>query len=223
MKHKISKEEGFVFAIGAAAFFMLSFLMIKEQLAGFDALVQSGIFEIRSDWMTALMVPLSYSGNWQAVVSICILLLLYKKTRMSYGVPLTMSALTAVLFYQILKHIFSRIRPDVSLHLLQQHGYSFPSGHSLTSFLVWGTFALLILYYARTKGAALPMYKKQKESVGFIKSKSVLSAVVGLSICYIVLMGFSRVYVGVHWPSDVLASWFLGMALLVVLKKMIWQ
>ena len=223
MKHKISKEEGLVFSIGAAGFLMLAFLMTIGQLATFDTFVQSGIFEFRSDWLTALMVPLSYSGNWQAVVSICLLLLLYKKTRMSYGVPLTISALTSVLFYQILKHIFSRMRPDVTLHLLQQHGYSFPSGHSLTSLLVWGTLAMLIVYYARTKGQKLPMYKKQKDPIAFIKTKSSLYPVCGFLAVYIMLMGFSRVYVGVHWPSDILASWFLGMALLVVIRKILWQ
>ena len=223
MRNKFLKEEWLVFLTGLIGFLALAFLMTSNRLEGFDEVVQSGVFALRRDWLTALMVPFSYSGNWQAVVPLCLILLVYKKTRTSYGVPLTMAALTAVFFYQILKHVFSRMRPDASLHLLQQHGYSFPSGHSLTSFLVWGTFALLILYYARTKGAGLPMYKKQKERVGFIKAKPILSAVLGFSVCYIVLMGFSRVYVGVHWPSDVLASWFLGMALLVVLKKVIWQ
>ncbi|NCB42039.1 MAG: phosphatase PAP2 family protein [Clostridia bacterium] len=223
MKNKFLKEECIVFAIGTAGFLLLGFLMINNRLAGFDTFVQSAVFSLRQNWLSAFMVPFSYSGNWQAIVPLCLILLLYKRTRTSYGVPLTISALTAVLFYQVLKHIFSRARPDVSLHLLQQHGYSFPSGHSLTSFLVWGTFALLILYYARTNGAKLPLYKKEKEPVGFIKKKPVLCAIYGFSMLYIVLMGFSRVYVGVHWPSDILASWFLGMALLVGIKKVIWK
>lgn len=223
MKNKISKEEGIVFAIGAVGFLMLAFLMTRNQLVSIDAFVQSSVFELRRDWLTAFMVPLSYSGNWQAIVPICLLLLLYKKTRMSYGVPLTISALTAVLFYQVLKYFFSRLRPDASLHLLVQHGYSFPSGHSLTSFLVWSVLAMLFIYYARTKGSRLPMYKKEKDAIAFIKTKSRLYLVCAFLVVYIVLMGFSRVYVGVHWPSDILASWFLGMALLVVIKKIIWR
>jgi len=223
VKNKFLKEERIVFAIGVTGFLLLGFLMVSNRLEGFDLFVQSAVFSLRQSWLTALMVPLSYSGNWQAIIPLCLLLLAYKGTRTAYGVPLTIAALTAVSFYQLLKNVFCRIRPDVSVHLLQQHGYSFPSGHSLTSFLVWGTFALLILYYARTKGTKLPMYKKEKEPIGFIKTKPVLYAIFGFSMCYIALMGFSRVYVGVHWPSDIVASWFLGMALLVGIKKVIWK
>jgi undecaprenyl-diphosphatase len=223
VKNKISAEERIVFTISLTGFLILAFLMTSNRLTGFDLFVQSGVFALRQDWLTAFMVLLSYSGNWQAVVPICLILLLIKKTRMSYGVPLTISAITAVLFYQVLKHIFCRMRPDVMLHLLVQDGYSFPSGHSLTSFLVWSVLAMLLIYYARTKGAKLPMYKKDKDPIAFIKTKACLYLVCAILVVYTVLMGFSRVYVGVHWPSDIIASWMLGMALLVVIKKIIWR
>lgn len=223
MKKRFSAEDCIVFIIGVTGFSLVAFFMMSGKMSGFDTLIQEGVFKLRSDWLTAFMVPFSFSGNWQVVAPACLLLLFYKKTRTAYGAPLTIAAFTAVLFYQIFKHIFCRARPDVSLHLLEQGGYGFPSGHTLTSFLVWSVLALLVIYYARTKGKALPLYKKEKDPVAFIKTRSSLYAVCGFSALYIVLMGISRVYVGVHWPSDVLASWFLGMALLVVIKNIIWR
>lgn len=223
MKNKVFIRERIIFAIGVTGFLILAFLMMNNRLTGFDAVVQSSVFALRSDWLTAFMVPFSYSGNWQVIVPACLLLLVVKKTRDSYGVPLTLAAVTAVSFYQVLKHTFCRPRPDMSLHLLEEGGYGFPSGHSLTSFLVWGILALLFIHYARTKGAKLPMYKKEKDPIAFIKTKMGLELVGIFCSTYIVLMGVSRIYVGVHWPSDVLASWFLGMALLIVLKRIIWR
>ncbi len=223
MQHKISKEEQVIFLIGLAGFIAIAALMVNGKMAAFDSLLQSGVLSLRNDGLTSFFVPFSYSGNWQVVVPLCLILLLFKKTRSGYGVPLTMAALTSVTFYQVLKHLFSRIRPDESLHLLEQDGYSFPSGHSLTSFLVWGLLVLLLVYYQRTAGASLPFYKKKSGTVPHISSQPRLRLISLLLITYIVLMGFSRIYVGVHWPSDILASWFLATALLVVLKTIIWE
>jgi len=223
VENKVSKKEYGYFLLGFVGFIVVSALMMNGKLAVVDFLLQSGVLSVRNPVLTAFFVPFSYSGNWQVVVPLCLILLLLKKTRTGYGVPLTMTALTSVTFYQILKHLFSRARPDQSLHLLEQAGYSFPSGHSLTSFLVWGMLALLLIYYQRTAGAPLPFYKKKTEAFAYIKSVSRLRLINLLLYAYIALMGFSRIYVGVHWPSDVLCSWFLATAVLVVLKKIIWK
>lgn len=219
----ITKEEKFIFAIGLLGFLSVSILMMSGRLTAFDFFFQEWALNLRSQALTAFFVPFSYSGNWQVVVPLCLILLMIKKTRTGYGVPLTMAALTSVAFYQILKHLFSRVRPDESLHLLEQGGYSFPSGHSLTSFLVWGMLALLLIYYQSTDGAPLPFYKKKTGAAPYIKSVPRLRFINLLLFVYIALMGFSRIYVGVHWPSDVLCSWFLATAVLVVLKKIIWR
>jgi undecaprenyl-diphosphatase len=209
--------------IGTGGFLLTALLMLNGSLERLDLAVQSAVLALRSPALTAFMVPLSYSGNWQAVTPLCLLLLLIPRVRRPYGVPLTLAALSAVLFYQALKHLFMRMRPDVSLHLLEQHGYSFPSGHSLTSFLVWGMMALLLLYYYRSCGVRLPFYKKETGPVPYIRSEKRLKPVIGLLMLYIVLMGFSRIYVGVHWPSDVLGSWFLSLPILAALKRIIWR
>lgn len=223
MKKKNNIQDRWILILGAAGFALTALFMMNGSLERFDLMIQAGVLQGRTPALTALMIPLTYSGNWQAVTTLCLVLLLIPRTRRAYGAPLTMAALSAVLFYQILKHLFSRIRPDASLHLLEQGGYSFPSGHSLTGFLVWGTMILLLLYYYGTEGARLPLFKKEASAVPFIRSERRLKIVCGLLFLYIGLMGFSRIYVGVHWPSDVMGSWFLALPILVMLKKIIWK
>ena len=220
---KLSRGELLIFFIGTIGFIITALLMVNDKLTAFDFGIQESILLLRNDSLTTFFVPFSYSGNWQVIVPICFTLLLIKKTRTGYGVPLTIASLTSVVFYQVLKYSFARVRPDESFHLLMQDGYGFPSGHSLTSFLVFGMLVLLLIYYNKSAGAALPMYKKINDTVPYIKSELCLCIICICLFTYIALIGFSRIYVGVHWPSDVLGSWFLGMSLLVVLKRIIWK
>jgi len=179
-------------------------------VAAFDQAVQSAAFSLRCGVLTALLIPLTYSGNWQGVTAICVLLLIIPKTRKWFGLPLTGSALLSVGLYQFLKYQIQRIRPDAALHLIEQDGFSFPSGHTLSAILVWGTLILLLLHYRRTKG-----YRRPCLSDGHTTALCAVAAV------YLILMGLSRIYVGVHWPTDVLGSWCLGLALLVPISKLI--
>ena len=95
-----------------------------------------------------------------------------------------------------MKHLFLRARPDEAIHLVEQGGYSFPSGHSVSSVIVYG----LLLYLIRT-------HCKNE------KLKTALSAV---CTCLMLLIGPSRLYVGVHWATDVLCGMLIGAAILAI-------
>ncbi|WP_321335539.1 phosphatase PAP2 family protein [Breoghania sp.] len=91
-----------------------------------------------------------------------------------------------------LKLLFGRARPDLVPHLDVIHTASFPSGHATISTLTYLTLAALV---ARV-----------------VTRKRVRAYIVGCAVGLAVLIGISRIYLGVHWPSDVLAGWSLGTA-----------
>lgn len=91
-----------------------------------------------------------------------------------------------------LKHLFDRPRPDLVDHLDRTFTSSFPSGHAMVSMIAWLTIAAVALRFIEH---------------GRLRT-FVLSSAVGLSL----LIGATRVYLGVHWPSDVLAGWCVGAA-----------
>lgn len=92
----------------------------------------------------------------------------------------------------VVKLIVSRPRPDASL--TEANGFSFPSGHSAMSMAVYGCLAFALARACR----------------GFPR---VACALVGAAL--VVAIGLSRIYLGVHYPSDVLAGWITGAAILI--------
>ena len=105
---------------------------------------------------------------------------------------LAATVLLADVSSEVLKHIYGRPRPDLVPHGSYVYSASFPSGHSTMSAATFLTLAMLI--------ASLE------------PKRDVKIMVFGLAVTLMLAIGFSRVYLGVHWPSDVLAGWCLGAA-----------
>lgn len=90
----------------------------------------------------------------------------------------------------VIKDVVSRARPDLVPHLMDETSRSFPSGHAANSAIVYLTLATLVL----------PM----------VRGRAVRGTIVAAATLLVAAIGASRVYLGVHWPSDVLAGWLFG-------------
>ena len=213
MENQTNNTKKIALAVGGyIAFALIAYTVMSGLSMGFDAPVREFILSLRGA-MDGFFVVFAYSGNWFCVVPICLILLILPKTRFSYGIPVTASVLVAQVFYNVLKRIFQRPRPDWSLHLVKEHGFSFPSGHSITSFMLFAMLAACILYAYANRGKSLPVYRKKPHpTTAYFHSKGAAYFAAWLCMLYILLMGFARIYVGVHWPTDVLGSWCLAVA-----------
>lgn len=186
-----------VFMMAAAAVCLIVFCVLLWSVytgsaSAFDDPVRKFIYGMRSELLTPIMKIITYTGNWQTVTALCIVLLLIKKTRITYGIPTAAGAVIVTVLNNIIKTIVERPRPDTALHLIEQGGWSFPSGHSITSMCV---FAILI-YLVRA-------------NVQNRRTANLLTALLAIPM---VMIGISRMYLGVHYPTDVLAGWCLGLA-----------
>jgi len=88
------------------------------------------------------------------------------------------------------KNFYGRVRPDQIEHLIEQGGHAFPSGHAMGAVIVYGGLFFLFTQYSNSK--------TWKWFVGII------------SVILILMIGLSRIYLGVHYPSDVIAGFSLG-------------
>lgn len=115
-------------------------------------------------------------------------LTLQKKPRIALVV--LAATLGAIAISSGLKELIDRARPDLVPHATTVYTASFPSGHSMHSASVYLTLAALL--------ARVQTRRRQK------------TFVLGFAIITILMIGVSRIYLGVHWPTDVLAGWTAG-------------
>ena len=197
MRNFINRQRAIHAITGIAIFAIIAYFIITNETLVFDTVIREFIYNLRSDGLTAILKVLTYMGNWQTVTFICCLLLLIPQVRFSIGIPVSFSSILCTVIYKALKVSFHRARPDLSLHLIEQGGYSFPSGHSFTNFVFYG----MIIFLCRQQ----------------IKNKRTANILTILLCCLIFLIGFSRIYLGVHYPTDVLGGWALGLCVLMIL------
>lgn len=197
MKNNKFKIYGLIVFIATFVFIGVAIGVQTGYLDGFDDAVRYRVYSMRSDKLTVFWRLITHSGDRYVVIILGIILLLIKSLREKYGVKFALAALSSTALYQIMKYIFQRPRPDLALRLIEQGGYSFPSGHSMNCLVSYGILIYLLLRYCENRRLA-----------------KLLSFGLGLLT---ILIGFSRVYVGVHYPTDIIGGWSLGIAVLVAM------
>lgn len=187
-----------VSAVAFAAFWELAGVYADSSaVAAFDAKVSAAIQSFRTPPLTALMLVVTSLGSTAAVavVTVVVVVLLWRRERRVEAIYAGTLVAVGGLLIAAFKNAFDRARPPVENALITPpESFSFPSGHTMGSLcLAWvlGWVLMTSDLRQRTKLALLV-----------------------LCASYPVAVGTSRVYLGVHWPSDVLASWLLGVSVI---------
>jgi len=166
--------------------------VLEQEIDWFDKAVYDIFHRLHSDTFTADVIFLTHMGSVTWVVPIFAFILgvlIWQKQRIE-ACMLTLALGGGGLFNYFLKMLFRRDRPPLE-HLVDVGGYSFPSGHAMVSFIFYGMLGYLAWYYLKEYGIGRWV------------------APVFLGILAVVI-GCSRIYLGVHYASDVIAGFTIG-------------
>ena len=155
--------------------------------------------------LTAAMIRVSNLGEWYIYVGLAVILLVIPRARTRLALPSAIVLAVAGLLNFILKAIFAVPRPEV-YRLIPETGYSFPSGHAMIGTAFWGFFAYLLSKIVKRTWLKILIWTP---AAGFMLT-----------------VGFSRVYLGVHNPTDVCAGYFAGTAVVcagIIAYEMFWE
>jgi undecaprenyl-diphosphatase len=175
-------------------FFKIAEDVFEKEIFNFDFTIYNFILIHRNNLFNNFFKIFTYLGSAYVIITTAILIAIVAKDKNTKIIVPTNVAIVALLNV-ILKNIFARPRPN-NLRLIQENGYSFPSGHAMISTAFYG----LLIYIICTK------VKTKKEKVIYSILLSLL----------IVLIDFSRIYLGVHYVSDVLAGSCLSIAYVII-------
>ena len=183
---------------GILAFLGIAALVVVEATDGFDRAVIQTVRAADHGDILAFLGPTTELGGTVAVTAIALLTLLvgvaagpWRHGAIGAGV-IGLAALAV----EIIKSSVARDRPDLLEPILVEHGFSFPSGHASLSMVAYGILAVLV-------------------SRSFLPRSTQL-AVFGAVVALVFLIGLSRVWLGVHYPSDVIAGWVAGATVVLV-------
>lgn len=183
-------------ALALVLFVLVGLLVFHGPGNELDLWLTQQVAAERTPFLTALLSAASFVGNTRTLVGLSLLLLaaatLHRPLRRESLHVVTLLIAVGVVS-PLLKHAYSRPRPPASVALQHETSFSFPSGHAMASICLFGFVAYLATTY-------LDGWQRR--------------GVVGLSVALIATIGFSRVYLGVHYPCDVLAGYLAGAPLL---------
>lgn len=177
---------------GAIVLALVIGTLIARHPFGFDRAIIVTVHEAGPAWLRHAMIDVTALGGGTVltlVVAATSGLLLVRRLWLTAALVVVATTLGSIAV-DVLKSIFGRVRPEIVDHVVAASGYSFPSGHAANSAIVYLTIATLVTQV--TRGHATRRY---------------IALVAGLLVATI---GLSRIYLGVHWPSDVLAGWSFG-------------
>ncbi|MBM7367489.1 phosphatase PAP2 family protein [Gordonia hydrophobica] len=163
-----------------------------------DDQITEWVVDSRHEPLTSMMHMVTVFGDTLTLTLVCIgvFVIAWLANRIDLAAMIVVGSLSGYVLMRILKLVFSRDRPPIDDRLIDVGGSSFPSGHAMLGTIVFGLTAVVVFR----------VYPRVRERA---------AALLWLPIL-VLLIGVSRVYLGVHWASDVLFGWVFGVVWLGV-------
>lgn len=191
---KLKKEYIFIFIL-LCLFIFLTFFVLKGKMDIIDENFFNSVIKLENNVLTGILRVITDFASTIGIIVLLIVtgIIFFKHKAFSDFKYVIINVFIGVVLMSILKNIIGRVRPIWKW--IDQGGFSYPSGHTISALLLYGT--LMLLVYKKVHGK----FRKP------------------LLICFgiiIFLTGFSRIYFGAHYLTDVLASLILGSIILIV-------
>lgn len=175
--------------------------VMGNETHGFDTLILRWFRDpsdmrrtIGPGWMEGAALDVTALGGITVLIFVCLVTLGFlwiAKKRKTFFL-IAAASIGGQVFNSVLKSFFDRPRPDIVPHLSSVHTASFPSGHSMMSAVIYLTLGALISR--------------------LVVGRFLRGYILGVAMVLTLAVGFTRVYLGVHYPTDVLAGWAAGLA-----------
>lgn len=180
--------------ISLLLFVLTTIILLTGNTESLDNQIHQIFLNIRTKELTNIMLIITNLCSIIPIIIISTIFIIYfrKKEIIFYTI---FNLINIILLSQVFKLIIQRNRPS-DINIIEEFGYSYPSGHSMVSMAFFGLFAYLI-------------YKNTKP-------KLFKSLIITLLIITIILIGISRIYLGVHYFSDVIGGFLISFAYLMI-------
>lgn len=194
-----------IVTILSVIFLILLISVYTGHIEQFDNSIYKVIEEMRNENLTKILIFITHLGGTISMILITtvlsLILICFKRKKIAIGIFLNL--LISSCTYILLKNIITRPRPAVEEMLVEEIGFSFPSGHTTNNMAFYG-FAIYLVYKN-------------------VKNKILRNFVCIIFAILAILVGFSRMYLRVHYPSDVLAGFCLGIILVILFETFIYS
>lgn len=170
----------------------MAWLVSYEKVGRFDRSIIDEVQGWEADWLTVVMKFFAFIGDRYQVVALSVLaivILFFVFRQRKQLILFVWASLGSVALNETLKVMFARERPEI-YRLAEQSGYSFPSGHAMAALTLYFVLTYLLWQHVKTRRGR------------------VIMLVVAISVVSII--GLSRIYLGVHYPSDVIAGYCMS-------------
>ena len=169
--------------------------VLSGNIQNFDFNIYKLISSIKSNVMDIFFRGITRFGDEEVLILIAVACLVFIKNR-KIGASIAINLASIGLINHILKEVIQRPRPPIEFRMVEESSFSFPSGHAMASMAFYG----LIVYYI----------------YNYIKNKTIKNIICATLSVLIFLVGISRIYLGVHYASDVLAGFLFSIVYLIL-------